>query len=184
MHLQYASVVCIVFYNYCSNINWDASNADSRAFARKRRNFHGNVHVDAENKRTWQLKTKELQRDIDTAVEWAPPWQMQFNTIVCKIMHVGHRKERAIYNMDKPTLEDVEEEKYLGVLIHRKLSVSNNCAVAVNKAIQNGRTNLQNCDTQERTNCCTTVQKTGEITFGVLLTRLVTLSKEWQSKYW
>ena len=31
-------------------------------------------------------------------------------------------------------LEEVEKEKELGVLIHRTLSVSNNCAVAVKKA--------------------------------------------------
>ena len=61
---------------------------------------------------------QELQRDIDTAVEWAPTWQMQFNNIMCKFMHVGHRNERAIYNMGKHPLEEVEEEKYLGVLIH------------------------------------------------------------------
>ena len=42
---------------------------------------------------------QELQRDLDTAVEWAQTWQMQFNTNKCKVMHVGHRNERAIYNM-------------------------------------------------------------------------------------
>ena len=46
-----------------------------------------------------------------------------------------------------------------------------------------GRTHLQNCDTQERTNCCTTVQGTSETTSGVLLTSLVTLSKEGHSKH-
>ena len=59
---------------------------------------------------------------------------MQFNTSKCKVMHVGHRNERAIYNMGNHRLEEVEEEKDLGVLIHRTLSVSNNCAVAVKKA--------------------------------------------------
>ena len=79
---------------------------------------------------------QELQRDLDTAVEWAQTWQMQFNTNKCKVMHVGHRNERAIYNMGNQRLEEVEEEKDLGVLIHRTLSVSNNCAVAVKKANQ------------------------------------------------
>ena len=46
-------------------------------------------------------------------------------------MRVGHRNERAIYNMGIHRLEEVEKE--LGVLIHRTLSVSNNCAVAVKK---------------------------------------------------
>ena len=61
----------------------------------------------------------ELQRDLDTAVEWAQTWQMQVNTNKCKVMHVGHRNERAIYNMGNHRLEEVEEEKDLGVLIHR-----------------------------------------------------------------
>ena len=80
---------------------------------------------------------QELQRDLDTALEWAQTWQMHFNTSKCsKVMHVGHRNERAIYNMGNHRLEEVEEEKDLGVLIHRTLSVSNNCAVAVKKANQ------------------------------------------------
>ena len=86
---------------------------------------------------------QELQRDLDTAVEWAQTWQMQFNTNKCKVMHVGHRNERAIYNMCNHRLEEVEEEKYLGVLIHRTLSVSNNCAVAVKKANQMAGTSTE-----------------------------------------
>ena len=82
------------------------------------------------------LSQQELQRNLDTAVEWAQTWQMQFNTNKCKVMHVGHRNEIAIYNMGNHRLEEVEEEKDLGVLIHRTLSVSNNCAVAVKKANQ------------------------------------------------
>ena len=74
---------------------------------------------------------QELQRDLDTAVEWAQTWQMQFNTNKCTVMHVGHRNERAIYNMGNHRLEEVEGEKDLGLLIHRTLSVSNNCTVAV-----------------------------------------------------
>ena len=79
---------------------------------------------------------QELHRDLDTVVEWAQTWQMQFNTNKCKVMHVSHRNQRAIYYMGNHRLEEVEEEKDLGVLIHRTLSVSNNCAVAVKKANQ------------------------------------------------
>ena len=79
---------------------------------------------------------QELQRDLDTAVEWAQTWQMQFNMNKFKVIHVGHRNESAIYNMGNHRLDEVEEEQDLGVLIHRTLSVSNNCAVAVKKANQ------------------------------------------------
>ena len=73
-------------------------------------------------------RQQELQRDLDTVVEWAQTWQMQFNTNKCKLIHVGHRNESAIYNMGNHRLEEVEEEKDLGVLIHRTLSVRNNWA--------------------------------------------------------
>ena len=59
---------------------------------------------------------------------------MQVYTNKFKVMRVGHRKERTIYNMGNHRLDEVEEEKGIGVLIHRTLSVSNNCAVAVKKA--------------------------------------------------
>ena len=85
---------------------------------------------------------QELQRDLDTAVEWAQTWQMQFNTNKCKVMHVGHRNERANYTMGNHQLEEVEEEKELGMLNHRTLSVSNNCAVTVKKANQDTSTEL------------------------------------------
>ena len=47
---------------------------------------------------------QELQRDLDTAVEWAQTWQMQFNTNKCKVMHVGHRNERAIWAISRERL--------------------------------------------------------------------------------
>ena len=77
------------------------------------------------------LFNKNYKRDLETAVEWAQTWQMQFNNNNCKVMHVGHRNESAIYYTGNHRLEEVEKDP--SVLIHRTLSVSNNCAVAVNK---------------------------------------------------
>ena len=45
---------------------------------------------------------QELQRDLDTEVEWAQTRR--------EVMHVGHRNERAIYNMGNHRLEEVKEE--------------------------------------------------------------------------
>ena len=124
---------------------------------------------------------QELQRDLDTAVEWAQTWQMQFNTSKCKVMHVGHRNEIAIYNMGNHRLEEVEEEKDLGVLIHRTLSVSNNCAVAVKKANQMAG-HIYRTVTHKSIQTVVPLG-TCETTSGVLLTGLVTLSKEGHSKH-
>ena len=90
---------------------------------------------------------QELQRDLDTAVDWA------------------HRNETAIYNMDNHRLEEVEEEI-------RTSSQQQVCSGG-QESEADGRTHLQNCETQDRTNCCTTVQSTSETTSGVLLTGLV-----------
>ena len=99
---------------------------------------------------------------------------MQFNTNNCKAMHVGHRNERAIYNMGNHRLEEVEEEKDLGVLIHRTQSVNNNCAVAVKKANQMAGHIYRTVTHKSVQTVRTTVQNTSETTSGVLLTNLVT----------
>ena len=125
---------------------------------------------------------QELQRDLDTAVEWAQTWQMQFNK--CKVMHVGHRNERAIYNMGNhaPTRGSGRGKGPGSADPPNTISQQQLCCGG-QESEPDGRTHLQNCDTQERTNCCTTVQSTSETTSGVLLTSLVTLSKEGHSKY-
>ena len=82
-------------------------------------------------------------------------------------------------------LEEVEEEKDTGVLIHRTLSVSNNCAVAVKKA-NHMAGHIYRTVTHKSTHTVvgpTTVHGTGETTSGVLLTGLVTISQEEHSKH-
>ena len=56
----------------------------------------------ADDTKISSISQQELQRDLDTAVGWAQTWQMQFNTNKCKVMHVGHRNERAIYTVFCP----------------------------------------------------------------------------------
>ena len=41
------------------------------------------------NKITCSSDHEELQRDIDSLVEWSVAWQLKFNTAKCKIMHIG-----------------------------------------------------------------------------------------------
>ena len=88
-------------------------------------------------------------------------------------MHVGRRNERAICNMGNHRLEEVEEESDIRVLIYRTLHVSQ----------QQLCCGGQESEPEARTNCCTTVKGSGETISGVLLTDLVTLSKEGYSKH-
>ena len=110
---------------------------------------------------------------------------MQFNTSKCKVMRVGHLNERAIYNMGNHRLEEIEEEKDLGVLVHRILSLSNTCAVAVKKANQMAG-HIYRTVTHKSIQTVvdsTIVQGTGETASGVRITGLVTISKEGHSKH-
>ena len=51
------------------------------------------------NKITCPSDCKELQRDIDSLVEWSVAWQLKFNTAKCKIMHIGGSNPHQIYSM-------------------------------------------------------------------------------------
>ena len=76
---------------------------------------------------------QELQRDLDTA-RWNGHKRGRCNSTPLSVkscMWATATKESSTTYGHPP---EVEEEKDLGVLIHRTLSVSNNCAVAVKKA--------------------------------------------------
>jgi hypothetical protein len=59
---------------------------------------------------------------------------MMFNVEKCKIMHIGRSNMQANYVMNGKSLEKVEQEKDLGVIVTRDLKVSNQCIQACNKA--------------------------------------------------
>ena len=60
-------------------------------------------------------------------------WGMEFNTGNCKIMHVGRGNPGFEYKMKDCTLKEVEEEKYIGVIIHKDLKPNKQCESAVNR---------------------------------------------------
>ena len=75
--------------------------------------------------------------------------------------------------MGNHRLEEVEEEKDLGSADPPNTISQQQLCCGGQESEPGGRTHLQNCDTHERTNCCTTVQISSETTSGVLLTSLV-----------
>ena len=63
--------------------------------------------------------------------------QMNFNLDKCKIMHFGNKNNKNIYVIDAHILlEDVEEEKDLGVIMNNKFNVGSHCAKVTKKANQ------------------------------------------------
>ena len=66
--------------------------------------IHSSVQMFADdtnvfNKITCSSDCVELQRDIDSLVEWSVAWQLKFNTAKCKIMHKGLSNPHQIYSM-------------------------------------------------------------------------------------
>ena len=69
----------------------------------------------------------KLQMTLDRLVEWAEEWGMKFNIEKCKIMHVGKNNPQFDYYMAGTKLKVVEEEKDIGVIIHKSLKPSAHC---------------------------------------------------------
>ncbi len=75
-----------------------------------------------------------MQQDLNVLSDWANKWQMKFNASKCKVIRFGNNKTQSEYMMDGQVLSYVEEEKDLGVIIHRSLKNSRQCQEAVKKA--------------------------------------------------
>ena len=89
----------------------------------------------ADDTKVWQKIVEDsdssfLQADLKSLEEWSERWQLKFNPAKCKVIHIGH-KLRTSYKMsdngvDK-VLEDVSEEKDLGVFVTSDLKPSTQC---------------------------------------------------------
>ena len=75
-----------------------------------------------------------LQRDLNSVMEWANKWKMEFNVDKCKIMHLGKLNPRHVYSMDGVELTVTTEEKDLGVLVDDKLDFGKHISEIVKKA--------------------------------------------------
>ena len=77
---------------------------------------------------------KKLQDDLDSLTEWSTRWQLPFNVEKCNSLHIGRNNRKHIYEMDGKELDQVKEEKDLGVLINNELKFHKQTAAAIKRA--------------------------------------------------
>ena len=59
----------------------------------------------------------QIQESIDTCIDWAKDWQMEFNLSKCKVLGMGKNNENRDYRMQGVIWECVTQDKDLGVVI-------------------------------------------------------------------
>ena len=82
---------------------------------------------------------EEVQDDLYELDSWSETWQIGFNRVKCKTMHLGYNNnkydEYLMYDgTNKLSLSETEVEKDLGVLIDRQLNFHEHTSSAVKKA--------------------------------------------------
>ena len=75
-----------------------------------------------------------LQSDLNSLGDWSAKWQLPFNVSKCKCLHIGYSNPCWKYKMHGRLLEDIEEEKDLGVIVDKELKFHQQAASAAKKA--------------------------------------------------
>ncbi|GAB0186054.1 mitochondrial enolase superfamily member 1 [Grus japonensis] len=75
-----------------------------------------------------------LQEDLDRLEEWADKNLMKFNKDKCKVLHLGKHNPGAQHGLGSTWLESSSGERDIGVLVGKKLNMSEQCATVTKQA--------------------------------------------------
>ena len=79
-------------------------------------------------------EVENLRTDLRSLVSWSKEWQMLLNLDKCKVMHLGYNNPHVDYFMDATQMQEVHEEKDLGVIVSDDLKRDKQCVTVVKKA--------------------------------------------------
>ena len=65
-----------------------------------------------------------LRNDLKNLCSWSSDWLMLFNIEKCKVMHFGKNNPKETYTMNGIILQEVVEERDLGVIVQNDLKAS------------------------------------------------------------
>jgi ribonuclease P/MRP protein subunit RPP40 len=81
-----------------------------------------------------QQDIERLKNDLKNLCNWSADWLMLFNVDKFKVMHFGYINSKSTYEMNEKDLEEISEERDLGVIVQQDLTWSKQCSKSVSTA--------------------------------------------------
>ncbi|PKU47879.1 rna-directed dna polymerase from mobile element jockey-like [Limosa lapponica baueri] len=110
----------------------------------------------------------DIKRDFDRLEKWACANLMKFNKAKCKLLHMGWDNPKHKYRLGREWIDSSPEEKDLRVLVDKKLNMSQQCVLTVQKANCILGCNQKKCGQQMEGGDSAPLLRSGENPPGVL----------------